>query len=169
MSFHPTMKSGRGSIGSLPQSKQSSIIPFPGVSPAEDAPTPTPVAPAPKAESKIDLFNTLLTANYDVEYECYMEIFYAGVTGYSLPVIYDLLDVPETEASPFAYMGHVARLYMALAFEMVRYEVSQLNRPMELDEIYAVCEKNAAIAGNQARMMSRIMHIDLLSGESLEG
>jgi hypothetical protein len=47
--------------------------------------------------------------------------------------------------------------------------VSQLNRPMELDEIYAVCEKNAAIAGNQARMMSRIMRIDLLSGESLEG
>jgi hypothetical protein len=58
---------------------------------------------------------------------------------------------------------------MALAFEMVRYEVSQLNRPMELDEIYACCEKNAQIAGNQARMMCMIMRIDLLSGESLEG
>jgi hypothetical protein len=167
MLYHSTSKPSKNST-SLGQNKQATVILFPGVSSA-DAPPPTPVAPVPKAESKIDLFNTLLAANYDVEYECYMEIFYAGVTGYSLPVIYDLLDVPETEASPFAYMGHVARLYMALAFEMVRYEVSQLNRPMELDEIYAVCEKNAAIAGNQARMMSRIMHIDLLSGESLEG
>jgi hypothetical protein len=151
----------------LGQLKQNRLIPFPGVSTAEDA--PTPVAPAPKPESKIDLYNTLYNANDEVDYECYMPIFYQGVTGYSLPVIYDLLDVPSTEASPFAYMGHVARLYMALAFEMVRYEVSQLNRPMSLDEIYACCEKNAQIAGNQARMMCMIMRIDLLSGESLEG
>jgi hypothetical protein len=153
----------------LGQLKQNRLIPFPGTPVPADTPPPTPVAPAPKAESKIDLYNTLYNANDEADYECYMEIFYQGVTGYSLPTIYDLLDVPATEASPFAYMGHVARLYMALAFEMVRYEVSQVNRPMELDEIYAICEKNAAIAGNQARMMCMIMRIDLLSGESLEG
>jgi hypothetical protein len=157
----------------LSQSKQNRLIPFPGVSTAEDAsvstPTPNPVAPAPKAESNVDLWYTLYTANSEVELECYKPIIFKGVTGYSWGQIYEILDVPETENSPFPYMGNMARLHIAVAYELTRHEVATLNRPMSLDEIYAVCEKNAQIAGHQARMMCMIMRIDLLSGESLEG
>jgi hypothetical protein len=168
MHFNITTKSKHGST-SLSQSKQNRLIPFPGVSTAEDAPTPTPVAPAPKAESNVDLWYTLYTANDKVELECYKPIIFKGVTGYSWEQIYEILDVPETEVSPFPYMSNIARLHIAVAYELTRHEVATLNRPMSLDEIYACCEKNAQIAGHQARMMCMIMRIDLLSGESLEG
>jgi hypothetical protein len=169
MSFHPITKKGKGSIGPLPQKIQNKLLTFPGVSPAEDAPTPTPVAPAPKAESNVDLWYTLYTANDKVELECYKPIIFKGVTGYSWEQIYVILDVPETEASPFPYMSNMARLHIAVAYELTRHEVATRNRPMTLDEIYACCEKNAQIAGHQARMMCMIMRIDLLTGESLEG
>jgi hypothetical protein len=172
--FHHTSRNGKGSIGPLPQNKQATVIPFPGVSPAEDASPPTPVAPElskpeTKQESNVDLWYTLYTANDKVELECYKPLIFKGVTGYSWEQIYEILDVPETENSPFAYMSNIARLHIAVAYELTRHEVARLNRPMSLDEIYAVCEKNAQIAGHQARMMCMIMRIDLLSGESLEG
>jgi hypothetical protein len=173
MSFHPITKNGKGSIGPIPQKIQNKLLAFPGVSTAEDAPvstpTPEPAKPETKQESNVDLWYTLYTANDKVELECYKPLIFKGVTGYSWEQIYDLLDVPETENSPFPYMGNMARLHIAVAYELTRHEVARLNRPMSLDEIYACCEKNAQIAGHQARMMCMIMRIDLLSGESLEG
>lgn len=154
-------KNGKGSIGPLPQSKQSSIIPFPGVSPSDDTPLPKPAA-------KIELWPALCAVNPNIDSGYFMSLMYTGVLGYDPYEIKEMLSVPDHEVWPVNYLPTLARTYLALAFEMSRIEVERINRAMSLEEIYALIEKNAALAGNQARMAERMMRIDLITGEPLE-